>query len=202
MPARTTQTQQGAKDAWTRRCSRKLLYRKKMAPPRAINSSCHQLRPVDHLGRLAWYLCGDLRVRHALGIGVDVLEGVERHVVAVACCGGGPWDWCIAMVLHQQLPLVFALHAKELQALVHPYILAPLAVALAQLVEMGLALVSGGLKSAHRVLREDLDRTVHAVFAIVEIDPVGRLHVMCENGLQAVRKKHSIRIHFDGPLVD
>mmetsp|Transcript_5166 Transcript_5166/g.13639 ORF Transcript_5166/g.13639 Transcript_5166/m.13639 type:complete len:206 (-) Transcript_5166:439-1056(-) len=106
------------------------------------------------------------------------------------------------MVLHQQLPLVFALHVQVLQALVHPYILAPLAVALAHLLEVGCALISGSLEGANRVSREDLDGAVHAELAVVEVDPVGRLHVMCENGSQAGWEEHSIRIHFNCPLVN
>mmetsp|Transcript_18337 Transcript_18337/g.52398 ORF Transcript_18337/g.52398 Transcript_18337/m.52398 type:complete len:590 (+) Transcript_18337:278-2047(+) len=107
------------------------------------------------------------------------------------------------MVLHQQAVVVVPPDSEHLpQALVDEEVLAPEAIAAAQLPEVVVARLPALPPRGDRVAGEDLDGAMQAILAVVEVNPLLRLHVHGHGAPQAGCEKDSIGIHLHAPVVD
>mmetsp|Transcript_1740 Transcript_1740/g.4525 ORF Transcript_1740/g.4525 Transcript_1740/m.4525 type:complete len:238 (-) Transcript_1740:215-928(-) len=126
------------------------------------------------------------------------------NVVVVA---GLPACRRVARLLYQQPGVVLPIHMQHLgEALVEEHVLAPQAVAGAQLLEMALALADAGKPRLDGLRRENLQRPVHASVAVVEVQATRLrlkvLHILLCDDSEPRSKKYSIRVHFDCPIVE
>mmetsp|Transcript_60604 Transcript_60604/g.132728 ORF Transcript_60604/g.132728 Transcript_60604/m.132728 type:complete len:204 (-) Transcript_60604:961-1572(-) len=150
------------------------------------------------------------------------LKGVKGHhfrITAISPAGFG-----IAVIFQKEPRLKNALGIGELvQALVRPNVLAPptraRAVALLLVVQvpvlvailgafrapvqLGRAVFRGRRQTHQGTARKDLQRSVQAVFAVVQVHPAP-FHlrsIALQNGSEAVHQENRVRIHLENPVM-
>mmetsp|Transcript_38185 Transcript_38185/g.106383 ORF Transcript_38185/g.106383 Transcript_38185/m.106383 type:complete len:344 (-) Transcript_38185:716-1747(-) len=106
------------------------------------------------------------------------------------------------MILQQEAEVVVPSDAEHLpQALVDEQVLAPIAVSPALLLEVLDAARRARGPGRHGVPREDLQRTVHAKLAIVQVDARLLFWVDRQDILEPVREKHGVRVDLHSPIM-
>mmetsp|Transcript_54389 Transcript_54389/g.142151 ORF Transcript_54389/g.142151 Transcript_54389/m.142151 type:complete len:218 (+) Transcript_54389:61-714(+) len=107
------------------------------------------------------------------------------------------------MILQQQVEFIVSSDLEHFrQALVDEHVLAPEAISRAQPREVGHALLAPCLPSLDGGPREDLEGTVEAHPAVVQIHALRvRGCVVREEPPEPLREEHAIRVNFDDPVV-
>mmetsp|Transcript_31242 Transcript_31242/g.92999 ORF Transcript_31242/g.92999 Transcript_31242/m.92999 type:complete len:236 (-) Transcript_31242:875-1582(-) len=143
-----------------------------------------------------------------------VLRGCQTSSVALlrlerVVCGSSrvlariPSGWRIAMVLQEQPVLILAMSQEDpLQTQIDEHVLAPLALAGAELDEVLHAVVRATAEGLHGVAGEHLDRPVHAELAIIQIGSSVALVVSLQQSAQPRRDEDGIRVGFHRPVVE
>mmetsp|Transcript_57276 Transcript_57276/g.153008 ORF Transcript_57276/g.153008 Transcript_57276/m.153008 type:complete len:429 (-) Transcript_57276:95-1381(-) len=135
-------------------------------------------------------------VEHALAVDGYRLERVESDRTARAV----HVLRAIAVVLTDQAEVVHTFDRQNLlEALIHVHILAPMGVSEPEL-----------LLALHVVLavqidcapREDLDRAVQSVLAVVDVGPIGTLDHLVQAPPQAVWEENGVWVDLDCPVVE
>mmetsp|Transcript_20300 Transcript_20300/g.60638 ORF Transcript_20300/g.60638 Transcript_20300/m.60638 type:complete len:568 (+) Transcript_20300:577-2280(+) len=139
-------------------------------------------------------------VVEAAAIPGDVLEGVEGHAGEVPALL--PVIGRVAVVLHEKAVVVLSPHVQHLeQALVDEEVLAPHAVAVAELPEVISALLRAARPGDHGIAREDLEGAVEAILAVVQIHALLGLRVHGYDASQALGEEDRVGIDLHRPVV-
>jgi len=107
------------------------------------------------------------------------------------------------MILNKQSVLIFTMGTKNFpQALVDKKVLTPQTITLAFLPEVIQTSLRSVPPSLHRVPREDLDGTVKAKLAVVEVDAelVICQRMVLDRSPKTVWKEDAVRVQLHGPL--
>mmetsp|Transcript_26422 Transcript_26422/g.76236 ORF Transcript_26422/g.76236 Transcript_26422/m.76236 type:complete len:324 (+) Transcript_26422:829-1800(+) len=140
------------------------------------------------------------RILHTLDVLGQVFEGVEgdaNGIIAILPILGR-----VAMVLHEEEGVVHAFGAKhQVQAPIDEQILAPSAVTMAVLVELGFAEASTFVPKRDGISAEHLDRPVEPIPAVVQVHTPGRLLDVAQDDAQAPWHEHSVGVYLDCPSI-